>query len=113
MLGDTNKPALVVFPVKDVDQATAFYTALLGVESYVSSPYYVGFKTGDQEIGLDPNGQHTGPLVYWDVNDINASLETLKAAGGQVQQEPMDVGGGGLIATVKDADGNIIGLRMG
>jgi predicted enzyme related to lactoylglutathione lyase len=113
MLGNTNKPALVVFPVKDVTQATAFYSALLGVEPYVSSPYYVGFKTDDQEIGLDPNGQHTGPLVYWDVNDINASLDALTAAGGQVQQEPMDVGGGGLIATVKDADGNLIGLRMG
>jgi predicted enzyme related to lactoylglutathione lyase len=32
------------------------------------------------------------------------------AAGAQLQQEIKDVGGGRLIATVNDTDGNIIGL---
>jgi predicted enzyme related to lactoylglutathione lyase len=31
-------------------------------------------------------------------------------AGAQAQQEVKDVGGGKLIASVKDADGNVIGL---
>ena len=31
-------------------------------------------------------------------------------AGAEVQQEIKDVGGGKLIASVKDADGNVIGL---
>jgi hypothetical protein len=33
-------------------------------------------------------------------------------AGAQSQQEVKDVGGGLLIATVKDADGNILGFRQ-
>jgi predicted enzyme related to lactoylglutathione lyase len=52
----------------------------------------------------------TGPIDYWHVADINASLEQLLAAGTEVQQEVHDVGGGRLIAWVKDAVGNVIGL---
>jgi hypothetical protein len=35
---------------------------------------------------------------------------TILAAVGEQHQEINDVGGGNLIATVKDADGNLIGL---
>ncbi len=52
----------------------------------------------------------TGPVGYWQVNDIQKSLQLLLDAGAQTQQEVLDVGGGKLIASVKDADGNIIGL---
>ena len=47
---------LLVYPVKDLTQAKALYSTLLGVEPYVDQPYYVGYRVGDQEIGLDPNG---------------------------------------------------------
>ena len=46
---------LIVFPVRDIDKASVFYSKLLGVEPYVSSPYYVGYKVGELELGLDPN----------------------------------------------------------
>jgi len=44
------------------------------------------------------------------VNDIKKSLQLLLDAGAQAQQEVQDVGGGKLIATVKDANSNVIGL---
>jgi predicted enzyme related to lactoylglutathione lyase len=44
------------------------------------------------------------------VSDIQQSLQSLVDAGAQTQQEIKDLGGGKLIASVKDADGNIIGL---
>jgi len=75
--------------------------------------YYVGFKIGDQDIGLDPNGHKqgmTGPVGYYHVDDIQKNLQILLDAGAQIQQEVKDVGGGKLIATVKDASDNIIGL---
>lgn len=106
---------LFVYPVKDIARAKKLYTKLLGVEPYVDGAYYVGFRVGDQEIGLDPNGHGkgmTGPLGYWDVGDIKSSLQSLLDAGAQAQQGVTDVGGGMLIATVKDADGNITGLRQ-
>ncbi|MCA1822555.1 MAG: hypothetical protein LC644_12685 [Pseudonocardia sp.] len=47
---------------------------------------------------------------YWHVDDIKASVQALLDAGAQAQQEIRDVGGGKLIAAVKDTDGNVIGL---
>jgi predicted enzyme related to lactoylglutathione lyase len=52
----------------------------------------------------------TGPVTYWHVDDINKSLESLLEAGAEQQQPITDVGGGTLIATVRDADGNATGL---
>jgi predicted enzyme related to lactoylglutathione lyase len=104
---------LIVFPVRDVAQAKKIYAKVTGVDPYADQPYYVGFRVGDQEIGLDPNGHKqglTGPLPYWTVSDINKSLQSLVDAGAQVQQAVKDVGGGRLIAWVKDADNNLIGL---
>ena len=100
----------VIYPVKDIAQAKTLYSALLGVEPYVDEAYYVGFKVGDQEIGLDPHGHNAGMTGYYHVNDIKKTLQLLLDAGAQAQQEVQDVGGGRLIASVKDADGNIIGL---
>jgi len=73
----------------------------------------VGFRVGDQEIGLDPHGHTqgmTGPVCYFHVSDIEQSLQALVDAGAHTQQKVKVVGGGKLIAWVKDADGNIIGL---
>jgi predicted enzyme related to lactoylglutathione lyase len=100
----------IIYPVKDVAQAKLRFSKLLGVEPYVDGPYYVGFRVGDQEIGLDPNGHRQGLTGYWHVDDIKESYQALVAAGAQAQQEVRDVGGGRLIASLKDADGNIIGL---
>lgn len=107
---------LIVYPVKDIAQATALYTKLLGIEPYFEAPYYVGYKVGETEIGLDPNGHKegmTGPLGYWQVRDVTESLQSFVEAGAQIQQEVKDVGDGNLIASVKDADGNVIGLSQG
>jgi predicted enzyme related to lactoylglutathione lyase len=107
---------VVVYPVADVGAAKELYAGLLGVEPYADQPYYVGFKVGDQEIGLDPNGHEnglTGPTVFFRVDDIWSSLHSLAAAGAQTDQDPTDVGGGRLIARVGDADGNTIGLMQG
>lgn len=103
----------VIYPVKDLARAKALYSALSGGEPYADEAYYVGFKVGDQEVGLDPNGHSqgmTGPVGYWHVDDIKESLKLLLDAGAETQQEIRDVGGGKLIASVKDADGNVIGL---
>src|SRR6266545_4275841 len=103
----------LIVPVKDLAQAKTMYGKLLGVEPYVDEAYYVGFRVGDQELGLDPNGHSqgmTGPVGFWHVDDVEETLELLLEAGAEVEQAVRDVGGGKLIATVKDADGNVSGL---
>jgi len=102
---------LLVYPVKDLDKAKKFYSQFLGVEPYADSPYYVGYRVGDQEIGLDPNSS-AGPIAYTDVDDIKASLKEMTDAGAEVVQDVRDVAKGLLVAQVKDANGNIVGFRQ-
>ncbi len=103
----------IICPVSDLTKAKQFYTALLGVAPYADAPYYVGYRIGDQEIGLDPRGHRgTGPVAYYLVDDIKQSLEHLLNAGAQALDDVKDVGGGKLIASVKDPDGNTIGLTQ-
>ena len=101
---------LIVYPAKDLTAGKAFFNTFLGVEPYVDGDYYVGYKAENMEVGLDPNGQEI--IAYIEVADIKASLQTLVDAGASTQQEPTDVGGGMLIAKVKDANGNVLGLRQ-
>jgi predicted enzyme related to lactoylglutathione lyase len=103
----------IIYPVKDIAPAKALFSALLEVEPYADEPYYVGFKAAGQDIGLDPNGHAkgmTGPVPYWTVTDIRSRLPALLDAGAELLQDVNDVGGGRLIAFVKDADGNLVGL---
>ena len=102
---------IIVYPVKDIEKAKAFYSKFLGTEPYVASAYYVGYKVGDQEIGLDPHSK-VGPIAYTDVKDIKSSLQAMVEAGATIVQDVKNVGGGLLIAQVKDADGNVVGLRQ-
>ena len=103
----------VVYPVADIAAAKQLYSKLFGVTPYADEAYYVGFNVGGQDVALDPNGQSrgmTGPVGYWHVADIATSVEALVASGAQVREAVRDVGGGKLIATLADADGNPIGL---
>jgi predicted enzyme related to lactoylglutathione lyase len=103
----------VIYPVADLAQAKEMFTRLLGVEPYMDQPYYVGFNVNGQDVGLDPNGHAqgmTGPLGYWHVADIEATVRELVDAGAESVQDVKDVGGGKLLASVKDAGGNVIGL---
>lgn len=102
----------LVFPVKDLGAAKALYSKLLGVDPYADSPYYVGFRVDGQEIGLDPHGKGPGPIPYWETADIKASIRELVTAGARERDAVRDVGRGLLVASVTDADGNVIGLRQ-
>jgi predicted enzyme related to lactoylglutathione lyase len=104
---------IFIFPVKDLDRAKDFYGALLGTNPDVDSPYYVQFVSGDQRIGLDPNGHvrgFPGSVGYWEVDDVNVRFSQLIAAGATEHEAPRNVGNGALIASVIDTDGNVIGL---
>jgi len=46
----------ILYSAADITRAKALYMKFLGVEPFVENPYYVGFKIGDQDIGLTPNG---------------------------------------------------------
>jgi predicted enzyme related to lactoylglutathione lyase len=103
----------VMYPVTDLAAAKRLYSSLLGAAPSMDEAYYVGFSVDGMDVGLDPHGHSkgmTGPVGYWHVDDIDETLEMLLEAGAETLQAVVDVGGGKLIATLKDTDGNIVGL---
>jgi predicted enzyme related to lactoylglutathione lyase len=103
----------VLHPVSDLEAAKAVYTALLGVPPQTDGSYYVGYEVAGQQIGLVPGGGPQGmtsPVAFWHVADIEAKLAEVTAAGATVKEPARDVGGGRLVATVTDPDGNVLGL---
>jgi predicted enzyme related to lactoylglutathione lyase len=103
----------VLHPVTDLTAAKAVYTALLGVPPQTDSDFYVGYEVAGQQIGLVPSGGPQGmtsPVAYWHVPDIEAKLAEVTAAGAAVKEAPHDVGGGRLVASFTDPDGNVLGL---
>jgi predicted enzyme related to lactoylglutathione lyase len=103
----------VLHPVSDLAAAKAMYIALLGIEPQADAPYYVGFDVAGQHIGLVPGGgpdAMTSPVAFWHVADIEAKLAEVTAAGATLKDPVRDVGGGRLVATVTDPDGNVLGL---
>jgi predicted enzyme related to lactoylglutathione lyase len=103
----------VPHPVSDLERAKPVYTALLGLPPSADSSYYVGYEAAGQQIGLVPGRgpqDNASPVAYWHVEDIEAKLAKVTAAGAAVKDPYRDVGGGRLVATFTDPDGNVLGL---
>jgi predicted enzyme related to lactoylglutathione lyase len=106
---------IVLHPVSDLAAAKAVYAALLGMSPQADAEYYVGFDAEGQHIGLLPGGGPQGmtsPVAYWQVPDIEAKLAEVTAAGATLKEPVSNVGGGRLVATVTDPDGNVLGLMQ-
>ena len=104
---------IVLHPVTDLVTAKEVYTALLGTPPQADSSYYVGYDVGGQHIGLVPGGGPQGmtsPVAYWEVPDIEAKLAEVTAVGATVTEPAHEVGGGRVVASFTDPDGNVLGL---
>jgi lactoylglutathione lyase len=104
----------VIYHVDDLQKAKEWYSEVLGVRPYFDEPFYVGFNVGGYELGLDPDvsGVTKGDsvLAYWGVNDAGSAYERVLGQGAQKHSAPREVGGGIIVATVKDPWGNVFGI---
>ncbi len=105
----------VVYIADDIAKAKEWYSRVLGITPYFDEPFYVGFNVGGFELGLHPTEGNmaptaTGAKTYWGVNDVAAAFSELIAAGATAIEEPADVGGGIVVASVCDPWGNAFGI---
>ena len=103
------------YKVGNLAEAKAWYTKALGIEPYFDEPFYVGFNVAGYELGLQPEDSNEEPktvnaVAYWGVADVKASYDELLALGATPFEEPGDVGGDIVVATVLDPWGNAFGL---
>lgn len=117
------------FPViytRDLNGAVNFYAGLLGfVKQYQfppdGEPGYVGLRRDEADLGIvhESSPQRMigksmgdGPrfelFVY--VDDLDASIESMRDAGVPVLREPEDMPWGERVAFVSDPDGNPVTL---
>ena len=117
--------ATVSYWADDLKAARRWYAELLGVEPYferpdAENPAYVEFRIGDaqDELGIidrkyAPPGGPAGPggaVLYWHVDDIEATLARLKAMGATDYQPLTPREAGFITASVVDPFGNILGV---
>ena len=105
----------VGYKVADLTKAKEWYTKAFVQEPYFDEPFYVGFRIGGYELGLQPiTGENNiignSVVTYWGVDDIESALQHMLDLGASKNEEPLDVGGGVVIASITDPWGNIIGL---
>ncbi len=77
--------------------------------------FYVGLKLGNAELGLVADSAVTsGPaqrmLLSVNVENVDALLERVAAAGGKVLGPANDLPWGHRVAHIKDPDGNAVNL---
>ncbi|MGH9366216.1 MAG: VOC family protein [Thermoanaerobaculia bacterium] len=104
-----------IYHVTDLAKAKAWYAKALGFEPYFDEPFYVGFRVGGYELGLDPDpaAGKPGPggtVAYWGVPDARSAFARLLELGAGKHTEVREVGGGIKVATVRDPFGNILGI---
>jgi predicted enzyme related to lactoylglutathione lyase len=101
-----------IYRVNDLSKAKIWYSEAFGMEPYFDEPFYVGFHVGGYELGLQPDESLKGDnvLSYWGVEDIQKTYQHLLKIGATKHEEPTNVGGELMVASVLDPWKNIIGI---
>jgi len=115
-----NQVVWVDIPVKDLDRAIKFYSAVIGgtvhKEEIPGAPIGV-LSHGEGDVGgclvPHPGGESTGgPLLYLNANGrLDQAVAAAAANGGKVVEPKHQIGPHGYRAIVLDSEGNRIALH--
>jgi predicted enzyme related to lactoylglutathione lyase len=104
----------------DLDAASRWYAEFLGVKPYFEVPGgYVEFRIGDSsdELGIvhrsyapHQTEKPAGQVMYWAVDDVQATLDRLLDMGATTHQPITKRGDGFVTASVVDPFGNVLGF---
>lgn len=96
-------------PAIDISRSAAFYRAVLGWNVAESGGFEGPGVMGQLTTDLRP-AEVGGPALWWSVDRLSPTLETVVAQGGTVQGPPESDNGERWLVTVIDPAGNTIGL---
>jgi predicted enzyme related to lactoylglutathione lyase len=114
----------VEIPAADFERAFNFYQTLLGPNVHAGD--FMGIPHGflDDAQGrphgavipnvipnVDASVYDRGPLVYLRVENLDDVLARVEAAGGSVIMPKTSIGPQGVVAAIRDSEGNHVGLH--
>lgn len=116
-----NQIVWVDIPVKDLERAIRFYSAVLGAP--VKKQEFPGMAIGilpheDGEVGRclfkregeEPAGK--GPLLYLNANGrLEQAMAAVEANGGKIIEPKSAIGAYGYRAVIQDSEGNRMALH--
>lgn len=111
--------ATVSYFADDHAAARAWYAEFLGIEPYFERPGYAEFRIGDfqHELGVIDRkyvpasmGGPSGEIVYWHVDDLDATVARLTELGAKEYEPITERGPGFVTASVVDPFGNVLGV---
>lgn len=105
--------------VPDLDEATQWYTRLLGREPERPMGQLVRWQFGATTLSLhsgdeynSPGAAATGTMAYFDVPDVDVALAWCQECGGAGHRGPKTVFSGERLLQVLDPFDNLLGLRQ-
>lgn len=121
--GRLNLIAHVEIPARQLERAIAFYSAVFGigfgeiVEIHGNRMAYFPFTAGaDGASGALAEGEiyvptTDGAVIYFGVNDLDATLARAVALGSTILLTRTEAGEAGYVAEISDSEGNRIALQ--
>jgi lactoylglutathione lyase len=108
--------AFPIISVRDLPATRGFYEQLGFTQIYQfppdGEPGFVTMERGTSSIGIGAGGETAedrfGYWVY--VDDVDASIDAVSAAGAPVVAAPADQPWGERVAQTRDPDGNLVYL---
>jgi len=102
-----------IYRVPELEKAKQWYAKVFRTEAYFDEPFYVGFEIAGYELGLMPDQVKVSSdnvMTYWGVEDIDTEFARCLELGAAIHEEPNNVGGDIMVASIIDPWGNVIGL---
>lgn len=103
-----------IYKVNDVQKAKEWYAKAFQTQPYFDQPFYVGFNIAGYELGLHPEDgtltRSDAVVSYWGVDNVQETFDFFISLGATAFENPQNVGGEIVVATLKDPWGNVIGL---
>lgn len=109
-----NRFVHIDIPADDLDRAERFWTEAFGFTFQGSPdyPYRVMLTDGEGVGGIGIRNQTAGPVPIptIGVDDVNAAVARIEAAGGKAISPKQPVGDMGFYRTFQDSEGNLFGV---
>ncbi len=106
----------IILWTEKISNLQQFYEDLLGLEAHYVSDKFISFRWNDFKFSIGEHSFITNKLnkdpyrfmINFNVDEIDSTLNKLKTKNVEILREPETEHWGGIVATFKDPDGNIV-----